>query len=399
MKDENEVKVDLDKNEIDVQISLRDEDLANYLAEFDSDEERLKAAERAFRVGALTLQLSETTKDVEHVKREFNSMQTELEREIEEVTEELNEKFGDEGELGKVLEEHLGEEGTLRERIEEAFGENGEMLECLNSIVGEDGSKIQEAFDPDTEGTPFYRLKREIQELRDKIERESGREEERQKSWKKGTEFEETVGNILDSLAYNTTHEVEHVGDEEGEIPGRDVGDHVITLGETGQRIVFESKSEKGYSSQDIKEEMEEALENRDAEYGIFVTECESYVPDKVGYFQEYDQEILSIALSADEDDEIDEGFLHIAWNWARMRTIQSSMKTRETIDTETIQSQVEEIRSDIERFSTVKTKCSNIEDTAGDIKRLLDEIRDDIHTDLQEITTELSKEGESTTK
>ncbi|MFW5928267.1 MAG: hypothetical protein ACOCSL_03605 [Thermoplasmatota archaeon] len=57
------------------------------------------------------------------------------------------------------------------------------------------------------------------------------------------------------------------------------------------------------------------ALENRDAEYGIFVTECESYVPNKVGYFQEYNQEILSVALSADEDDEIDEGFIHIAWN------------------------------------------------------------------------------------
>jgi len=396
MTDEGDVHIDIDENEVTVQITLEDEDLASYLSEFDSDEERVKAAERALRVGALTLQLSETTKDVEHVKREFESMQTELEREIEDVTGELNEKFGDDGELGKILEEHLGEDGTLRERIEEAFGEDGEMLECLNSIVGEDGSKIQEAFDPDTEGTPLYRLKTEIRELRDKIERESGREEERRKSWKKGTEFEETVGNILDSLVYNTTHEVEHVGDEEGEIPGRDVGDHVITLGETGQRIVFESKSEKGYSSQDIKEEMEEALENRDAEYGIFVTECESYVPDKVGYFQEYNQEILSVALSADEDDEIDEGFLHIAWNWARMRTIQSSMEAGETIDTETIQSQVEEIRSDIQRFSTVKTKCSNIEDTAGEIKRLLDEIRDDIHTDLQKITGELSKEGKS---
>ncbi|MFW5928266.1 MAG: hypothetical protein ACOCSL_03600 [Thermoplasmatota archaeon] len=79
------------------------------------------------------------------------------------------------------------------------------------------------------------------------------------------------------------------------------------------------------------------------------------------------------------------------------MRTIQSSIEAGETIDTETIQSQVEEIRSDIQRFSTAKTKCSNIEDTASEIKRLLDEIRDDIHTDLQKITGELSKEGKST--
>lgn len=140
--------------------------------------------------------------------------------------------------------------------------------------------------DPDVEGTPTYRLKNEIREIRNAIEREAAREEERQQSWKKGDDFEETLGNLLDTLVYNTTHDVEHTGDEEGEIPGRDVGDYVLTLGETGQKIVVEAKSEKNYSSQDIKDEMQEAIENRDADYGIFVTECESYVPNKIGYFQ-----------------------------------------------------------------------------------------------------------------
>lgn len=140
--------------------------------------------------------------------------------------------------------------------------------------------------DPDVEGTPTYRLKNEIREIRNAIEREAAREEERQQSWKKGDDFEETLGNLLDTLVYNTTHDVEHTGDEEGEIPSRDVGDYVLTLGETGQKIVVEAKSEKNYSSQDIKDEMQEAIENRDADYGIFVTECESYVPNKIGYFQ-----------------------------------------------------------------------------------------------------------------
>lgn len=390
-----DVQVDPDTNEVSVQLTVHDEDLADYISKFDPSEQA-DVVEQAFRVGAMTLQLSETTKDVEHVRREFESMQTDFEEEIEDVREELNEKFGDDGELADSLNEHLGEEGTLRDRIEEAFGEEGKLTDRLESVLGEDGSKIQEALDPDVEGTPTYRLKQEIREIRNTIEREAGREEERQQSWKKGDDFEETLGNLLDTLVYNTTHEVEHTGDEEGEIPGRDVGDYVLTLGETGQNIAVEAKSKKIDSTQDIKDEMEEAIENRDADYGIFVTECESYVPNKIGYFQEYDQKILCVALSSDEDDEIDSGFLNIAWNWARMRTIQSHIETGETVDTETIQAQVEEVRGTIDRFSTVKTKCSDIESTAGEIKMLLDDIRDDVNSDLDTITTELSKATES---
>lgn len=389
------VEIDSDTNEVSIQLTVHDEDLADYLTGFD-EPDRIDVVERAFRVGAMTLQLSETTKDVEHVKREFDSMQTEFQKEMEEVRGELNDKFGDDGELANSLTEHLGEDGTLRAHIEEAFGEDGELTDRLEAVLGDDGSKIQDALDPGVEGTPTYRLKQEIRELRDKLAQEAGREKERQQSWKKGDDFEETVGNLLDTLVYNTTHDVEHTGNKRGEIPGRDVGDYVLTLGETGQKIVVEAKSEKGYSRQRIKDEMREAIENRGAEYGIFVTECESYVPNKVGYFQEYDQEILCVALCADEDDDIDPPLFKIAWNWARMRTIQSHVETGEAVDTETVQAQVEEVRSALDRFSTVKTKCSNIESTAGEIKTLLDDIRDDVNSDLNTITTELSKATES---
>ena len=389
-----DVQVNTDTNEVSVKLSIHDEDLADYLSKFD-EPEQADAVERAFRVGAMTLQLSETTKDVEHVRREFESMQSDFEEEIDDVREELRERFGDDGDLDEAFDDHLGEDGTLRDRIEEAFGEDGELTDRLESVLGEDGSKIQDALDPDVKGTPTYRLKQEIREIRNALEREAGREEERKQSWKKGEDFEGTLGNLLDTLVYNTTDEVEHTGDEEGEIPGRDVGDYVLTLGETGQKIVVEAKSEKDYSSQDIKKEMEEAIENRDAEYGIFVTECESYVPNKVGYFQEYDQHILCVSLSADEEDEIDPGFLNIAWNWARMRTIQSYVDTGESVDTETIQAQIDEVRNSIDRFSTAKTKCSEIESTAGEIKTLLDDIREDVNSDLDRVTTELSKATE----
>jgi DNA replication protein DnaD len=225
-----DVQVNPDTNEVSVQFTVHDEDLANYLAEYD-DSEQADVVERALRVGMMTLQLSETTKDVEHVKREFESLQTSFEEEIEQVRDELEETFGEDGELDEALTDHLGEDGTLREHIEDAFGEDGELTERLESVLGKDGSKIQDALDPDVEGTPTYRLKQAIREIRKALEREAGREEERQQSWKKGDDFEETLGNLLDTLVYHTTHEVEHPGDQEGETPGRAVGYYAPTPG------------------------------------------------------------------------------------------------------------------------------------------------------------------------
>jgi hypothetical protein len=181
--------------------------------------------------------------------------------------------------------------------------------------------------------------------------------------------------------------------DTEGEIPGRDVGDYVITLGETGQRIVVEAKSESEYDQPQIKEEMEEAIRNRNAEYGIFVAQSETDIPNKVGYFQEFDKEILSVALSEDGEDDFEPSFLNIAFNWARMRTVQSFVDAEERIEAEAIQAQVEEARDSINRFSVVKQKCGSIETTAQDIKAELDEIKDSVNKQLDGIITELSKE------
>jgi SMC interacting uncharacterized protein involved in chromosome segregation len=107
-----DVQVNPDTNEVSVQFTVHDEDLANYLSEHD-DSEQADVVERALRVGMVTLQLSETTKDVEHVKREFESLHSNFEKEIEQVRDELEETFGEDGELDEALTEHLGEDGTL----------------------------------------------------------------------------------------------------------------------------------------------------------------------------------------------------------------------------------------------------------------------------------------------
>jgi len=171
----------------------------------------------------------------------------------------------------------------------------------------------------------------------------------------------------------------------------RDVGDFVYTIGETGQRIAVEAKSVEGYTRPKIDEEMADAIENRDADFGVFVSECESFVPDTVGYFQPYD-DYVCVSLSADRDDEVDESFLRIALSWARTRAIQRHVDAGDDLDPEEVQSRVEAVRDELGQISNAKRKCTDMQSTAEEIKGLLDKLRDDVIDELDGITTELSK-------
>jgi predicted nuclease with TOPRIM domain len=391
------VEVDIDSDEITIrEVTVRDAELASYLADHDPDKQR-EVVDRAVRVGLMTLQLADTSKDLEYVKREFESMQTALEEELTDVRDDLDDRFGDEGDLPELLDDYFGEEGELREALTDAFGEDGELTDRLDEQLGEDGERLQAAFDPDTEGTPTNRLKSQlidrIDSLRDKLAEEAGAQEERQLSPRKGEDFEETVAGLLDDTVYGTNDTVRHTGTEEGDA-GEKVGDHVFTIGETGQRIVIESKSEDDYTEPKIRDQLDRALENRSADVAIFVSECETYVPNKVGYFKEFDKQRLAVCLSEEPDDELDRGFLQVGLNWARMRAMEEYVDTGADLDPEEVQGRVENVRNRVGQVSSIKRKCGEITDMAENVKSELDELRDDVTDELNQITAELSKEA-----
>ncbi|WP_302080609.1 hypothetical protein [Salinibaculum rarum] len=376
---------------------ITDPEVQDYFAEFDESEYD-EALDKALRIGVVTLGLAQTSEQEEYVERRFEEMRHSFESEIERIEEQVEAKFGDDGEVPQTLEDHLGQDGKLRSHIEDAFGEDGVFVERLDEELGEDGDRIQQALDPDTEGTPTYRLKSSIQDqidrLRDKIEEQATEEEteERMKrrSTLKGDDFEETVENLLSDLVYGTSHEVEPTGDKIGELTDRKVGDFVITLADTNQRIVVEAKSDQSYTQPKIKDELEAAIENRDADYGIIVFEAESQVPDKVGYFHEFDTDRLSIALSNDEEEDPEPGYLRIAFNWARTRAIQMHVDTGTELDPEAIQNEVSEVEAEIDRFSTIRKKTTSIKNTANEIDEQLDEIEGEVKTRLTDVRTEL---------
>ena len=392
--------ISIDKGDTSVTIdSLRIEDLelVDFLTEYESDQ-RPEVVAEALTIGMKTMQLMDTSQDVQYVEQRLGDLEDELTSEVEEFQEELDAKIGDDGELETALNEHVGEGGTLQERIETAFGDDGPFVERLDDELGENGERIQSALDPDTEGTPLNRLekriKREIDSVREQIVGDEAREELRGQTYLKGGDFEDSVQDILVEIVRQTPSNVEFTGNTRGEM-GRDVGDFIVDVPETGQQIVVEAKTES-YSTQNIKDEMQEAIQNRGAAYGVFVTDSIENLPrTKTGWFHEFpEQNTVVVAMRESDEEEIEPGYLRIAFNWARMRAVQAHADIGSSFDPEKLQSQISELEEDLSRFKTIRGQCTEIKKSRESIEETLDGVESDIKGRIGSIEAELIKAG-----
>jgi hypothetical protein len=342
------------------------------------------------------MQLMNTSQDVEYVERRLGALEDELTAEVEAFQAELDEKLGDEGELQETFEAHMGERGTLERQIKAAFDDDGPFVERLDQELGENGERIRAALDPDEEGSPTYRLEKrlrdELETIRERIVEAETEADLRSRTYLKGGDFEDTVEQVLAEIVRQTPNDVEFTGDTTGET-GRDVGDFVVTLADTGQRIVVEAKTES-YSTRNIKEEMREAIQNRDAAYGLFVTDTLENLPrTKTGWFHEFpDQNTVVVAMSETADRDLEPGYLRIAFNWARMRAVRAYTAVGSEFDPDELRSELAEIEEDIGRFKTIRGQCTEIRKSRERIEGMLDEIERDIKSRLVSLETELTR-------
>lgn len=396
MAQAHEVSIDSDTASLTIhELEVQDEDVVTFLTD-QSPSERKELLRRAVQVGVTAMKLMDTTQDIEFVERRLSDLEDDLGQEVNEFKQELEEKVGDEGDLETVLDEHVGDDGKLWEQIEEAFDEDGPFVDRLEEELGKDGEKIKKALHPETEGTPTNHLlnfmERRFDSIQEKLVEQETRQEIRNETYYKGEDFEDTVENILEDMVRQTNATVEYTGETEGAMEGRDAGDFVIELGETDQRVAIEAKT-MYQSTSDIKEEMTDVIPNRGADYGIYVVDQLDNVPEKkVGWFEEIDNEFVVIALSEDNRDEVEPGFLRIAYNWARLRALQSHADIGEEFDAEKLQSELGEIEDSVGRFSTIKGHCTEIEKSKNRIEEELSEIERDVKERLGEISAELHK-------
>ena len=150
---------------------------------------------------------------------------------------------------------------------------------------------------------------------------------EHEKGTQKGVEFEEYCEEHISNIAKHHNDRLEATGNTTGISPGSKKGDFVYTIEDSGKKIVLEMKD---YSSKQSTPKLEaylnEAIENRGADYAIVVSKKSSSLSKEVGIFQEYGNKLF-VALTTEETDnaELQNELLVIALRWARLRLKQKS--------------------------------------------------------------------------
>ena len=285
------------------------------------------------------------------------------------------------------------EEGTdLEEALEKVLkigviasksSQVGSQVDYIQNKINVIQNKIGEQF-----GDQEQTLLNAIQKLKEDLGISKAVNAEHQKGTQKGVEFEEYCGNIISDIAKVYGDKLEATGNTAGLIDGSKRGDHVYTIEETGKKIVLEMKD---YSSPQsvpkLESYMNEAIQNRGAEYGIVVSKRKSGFPQHVGIFQEFGNKLfVALTTEESEDAELQNELLVIALRWARLRLKQKSG----TVDSELIIQKIESAQRNMKKFSNIKTKCTSIKGTAEEISVDLDDLRDLIKTDLADIEKSL---------
>lgn len=358
------------------QFEIDDPDIVQFVS--DQDKPPAEALRLALRVGVSTLKLADTTEEAEFVRNEFEKLNRDLQDELDEFNRDVENELED-----------------FRSDLEDWFDEeDGDFAAIIDNHFGENGRLINEVFDPTNNDSPLETLRseieRELQDMRDSLLEENVRSDVEQETTKKGEKFEDDLETLLGEVT-RSADEVTRTGDEHGQLDDRFVGDFVVTLGETQQDIIIEAKDRSRISKPTIKEELEQGIRNRGADYGVLVLKNEDAAPQKLGSFREFDQRMLYVALSDEETETYDKRLLNLALEWGRMRTLSSQFDSDEQIDADVIHSKINEIEDSLATFKQVRTKCTNIKNARQGIEDHLDEIEAEIESEIDAIIEEVS--------
>lgn len=329
-------------------LEIADKDVSSFFEDTEEGmrEEKLKDA---LRLGVIALRSSETTQNVDYVDKRFEDLKRDFQDEIRDFQDEIND------------------------------------------LIGEDGKFIDE-LDVNKKGSPLRALKNELDErfqnLHDEIVTEEVEEEMTERTSLKGGKFERNLEDVLSPIASTTGDKLKFTGEEEGEIADSKVGDFVVEIANSQDKIVLEAKN-TGYSQPSIEEEMDRAIENRDAEYGIFIAKTAEQVPQKVGSFNEYNQNQLVI-IASDDGDTISQDYLEIGLKWAKMRVVQMQDSVEDEIDTGEIESKIESAERSLSSFSQIKGACTSIEKKTEKIREESKSIKSDLQEELDDISSAL---------
>ena len=415
----NEENILVAKNKVTLNnLSFENQDLAKYLEESD---DKFASLMNIIEIGVKTMNSLKNSIERDFTEKTFETISSEmnknLSKSIEDIGNEFEKYFNEDGELIKELSDNKEEMvKELNAELEKFIDPNNResATSKLTEILETEEGKVLEAFEkalnPDNADSQIHKLKEnlekkfteEIKLLTDDIEKilqelkiDKATSEMKEKSTAKGATHEDSVQQALTEIAIGDV--VQRTGEIVGLIPKSKVGDHVIELNSNSRlsdlKIVFESKSANTYnSSSAISKELNAAINNRGADFGIFV--FDSYERfDKISSLPFHIiSDNMALTVFNDETGDLP---LKIAYIWAKSVLMNSDEVTSKSIDIsydEVIKGLTEAV-TQVKKLSTAKSNNKKAFDAVNDNETLIPEIRKNVQDKLNELISLLDSE------
>ena len=401
-------------------LEILNQDLVNYLLE---SENKVETLEHILDIGVKTLNSLKNSIERDFTEKTFEKISKEmklnLDNSMDDLGNEFEKYFNEDGEFVKEINENkknlINEINTELEKFIDPNNRDSAISKLTEILETEEGKVLnafEKALNPENSESQIFLLKEklekkfseEVKSISDDLEKilqqlkiDSATNELKEKSTGKGATHEDFVQQVLSEVAVGDF--VERTGEIVGLIPKSKVGDHVVTLNTNTKtkdlKIVFESKSANTYNSTNaIVKELEVAIKNRGADYGVFVFDnFERFNKVSSQPFHVISENMALTVLNED----VGNLPLKISYVWAKNQLMNlDEVSSKEiTISYDEILKGLNEALKEAKRLITAKSNNKKAFDFLEANEELIPEIRKNIDEKLKDLVELLDYQEE----
>jgi hypothetical protein len=379
----------------------------------DAGEDPARVVADAVEVGARVLEREQAAVDAEFVRNELERVSGEVERAFTDKARIVAEFFGakvdevfgpEDGHLAKELQKLFGEGSTaaVQHQLRQVMADQSARMreDLLKQFSSADGSNPLADFKAahlrvtrdlaarqeaqlEAMREQLVSLKLELQGLQADKQRAQEVAAEHDRSTAKGRPYEEAVAEAVDTIARGHGDDCDAVGDLRG--AGGRKGDVVVDVdgcaGAPRGRIVFEAKHSRR-SRKEALAELEEAMAQRAADYGVWVVPSEEALPARATALREIGGDKLFVVYDPEEGTRL---ALEVAYALARARVVMARGGA-EGLDAAALRAEVERAVGAMEDVRRIKLHLTNAAGGIEEARKALESMADRVRGHLGQI-------------
>lgn len=378
----------------------------------DAGEDPVRVISDAVEIGARVLSREQASMNADFVRTEFEKASREVESAFTDKARVVAEFFGakvdevfapDNGHLRKELERHFGEgsSSAVQHQLRQVMTEVAARMreDMLKQFSSADASNPLADFkaahlrvmhaSAETQQRQLAAMNEQMVALQlelQKLQAERAKREEvaaeHDRSTAKGRPYEEAVVEAIDAIAGGQGDDCDAVGDVAG-VGGRK-GDVLVGIegcsGPARARIVFEAKHSQVPRKRALAE-LDEAMAQRDAAYGVWVVPAEDKLPARTQPLREINGDKLFVVYDPEEGPIA----LELAYRLARARALMSRGEA-EGLDASALRTEVEKALGTMEEVRRIKQQLTHAVNGIEAAREIVDSLDRRVRTHLAQI-------------